>query len=182
MQGSLLYTVTTVRNSGSDIARGNQKLPARAGEQGCGFAVVANEVRQLATRRASAATDIRQRIDTSVSQVEAGAEQADLAGDTMRDIITAIGRVTTLMDEIDVATQEQRSGIREINSAVNDMEQTTQQNAAMVQQASAAAQQLQGEAERLNQVVARFVLPDAAEEALPAPRQESHDAPALPAF
>lgn len=157
---------------------------ARAGEQGRGFAVVANEVRQLATRSATAATDIRKLIDTSVGQVEAGARQADLAGETMTDIIASVRRVTTLMDEIDVATREQRSGIQEINTAVNDMEQTTQQNAAMVQQASAAALQLQGEADRLNQVVARFTLPrdgskpsSPSHETQPAP---SH--PALPAF
>lgn len=154
---------------------------ARAGEQGRGFAVVANEVRQLATRSATAATDIRKLIDTSVGQVEAGARQADLAGETMTDIIASVRRVTTLMDEIDVATREQRSGIQEINTAVNDMEQTTQQNAAMVQQASAAALQLQDEADRLNQVVARFTLPREAGESLP-PSHETQPAPALPAF
>lgn len=154
---------------------------ARAGEQGRGFAVVANEVRQLATRSATAATDIRKLIDTSVGQVEAGARQADLAGETMTEIIASVRHVTTLMDEIDVATREQRSGIQEINTAVNDMEQTTQQNAAMVQQASAAALQLQDEADRLNQVVARFTLPREAGESLPA-SHATQPAPALPAF
>ncbi|GAA3905075.1 methyl-accepting chemotaxis protein [Halomonas cibimaris] len=150
---------------------------ARAGEHGRGFAVVASEVRQLATRSASAATDIHKLIDTTAQQVEAGAEQADLAGDTMNDIIASVRRVTALMEEIDVATREQRSGIQEINTAISDMEQTTQQNATMVQQASTAAQQLQSEADRLNQIVARFTLPrdnDAAADAA------QH--PALPAF
>jgi methyl-accepting chemotaxis protein len=155
---------------------------ARAGEQGRGFAVVANEVRQLATRSATAATDIRKLIDTSVGQVEAGARQADLAGETMTEIIASVRHVTTLMDEIDVATREQRSGIQEINTAVNDMEQTTQQNAAMVQQASAAALQLQDEADRLNQVVERFTLPQDSDVPSARESQLAPAHPALPAF
>ncbi len=136
---------------------------ARAGEHGRGFAVVASEVRQLATRSADAATDIRKLIATSVDQVEAGTQQADLAGETMTEIMASVKRVTTLMEEIAVATQEQRSGINEVNIAVNEMEQTTQQNAAMVEQASTAAIQLQHEAERLTDVVSRFKLNQAEE-------------------
>lgn len=131
---------------------------ARAGEHGRGFAVVASEVRQLATRSASASTDIRKLIETSVDMVEAGTHQADKAGETMARIMASVTQVTTLMDEISVATEEQRAGIREVNIAANDMEQTTQQNAAMVEQASTAAIELQHEAERLNSIVARFKL------------------------
>lgn len=131
---------------------------ARAGEHGRGFAVVASEVRQLATRSASASTDIRKLIETSVDMVEAGTHQADKAGETMARIMASVTQVTTLMDEISVATEEQRAGIREVNIAANDMEQTTQQNAAMVEQASTAAVELQHEAERLNSIVARFKL------------------------
>lgn len=131
---------------------------ARAGEHGRGFAVVASEVRQLATRSASASTDIRKLIETSVNMVEAGTHQADKAGETTARIMASVTQVTTLMDEISVATEEQRAGIREVNIAANDMEQTTQQNAAMVEQASTAAVELQHEAERLNSIVARFKL------------------------
>ncbi|PCF94718.1 methyl-accepting chemotaxis protein [Vreelandella nigrificans] len=131
---------------------------ARAGEHGRGFAVVASEVRQLATRSANASTDIRKLIETSVNMVEAGTQQADQAGETMAEIMASVKQVTTLMNEIAVATEEQRAGIREVNIATNDMEQTTQQNAAMVEQASTAAIQLQHEAERLTAIVARFKL------------------------
>ncbi|MFC7369929.1 methyl-accepting chemotaxis protein [Vreelandella zhaodongensis] len=131
---------------------------ARAGEHGRGFAVVASEVRLLATRSADAAADIRQLIGTSVSQIEAGTQQADLASESMAAIMESVKRVTTLMDEIAVASEEQRIGINEVNSAVGEMEQTTQQNAAMVEQASTSATQLEHEAERLTEVVLRFKL------------------------
>ncbi|WFE70015.1 methyl-accepting chemotaxis protein [Halomonas sp. M1] len=131
---------------------------ARAGEHGRGFAVVASEVRQLATRSASASTEIRKLIETSVNMVEAGTQQADKAGETMAQIMSSVTQVTTLMDEISVATEEQRAGIREVNVAANDMDQTNQQNAAMVEQASSAAIELQHEAERLTSIVARFKL------------------------
>ncbi len=131
---------------------------ARAGEHGRGFAVVASEVRLLATRSADAAADIRQLIGTSVSQIEAGTQQADLASESMAAIMESVKRVTTLMDEIAVASEEQRIGINEVNSAVGEMEQTTQQNAAMVEQASTSATQLEHEAERLTGVVLRFKL------------------------
>ena len=137
---------------------------ARAGEHGRGFAVVASEVRQLATRSADAATEIRQLIETSVRQVEAGTQQADSASSTMASIMASVQRVNELMNEIAVASNEQRSGIGEVNTAVGDMDHTTQQNAALVQQASLAASQLQAEAQRLDEAVARFRLADMAQE------------------
>ncbi|MFQ3788974.1 methyl-accepting chemotaxis protein [Halomonas sp. A29] len=138
---------------------------ARAGEHGRGFAVVANEVRKLATRSADAATEIRQLIETSVRQVEAGTQQADSASSTMGSIMASVQRVNELMNEIAVASNEQRSGIGEVNTAVGDMDHTTQQNAALVEQASLAASQLQAEAQRLDEAVARFKLADGSREA-----------------
>ena len=131
---------------------------ARAGEHGRGFAVVANEVRQLATRSANASTDIRNLIETSVNMVAAGTQQAEHAGATMSQIMASIHQATTLMDEISVTTEEQRTGLQEVNIAASEMEQTTQQNAAMVEQASTAANELKHEAERLTAIVARFTL------------------------
>jgi methyl-accepting chemotaxis protein I, serine sensor receptor len=145
---------------------------ARAGEHGRGFAVVANEVRKLATRSADAATEIRQLIETSVRQVEAGTQQADSASSTMGSIMTSVQRVNELMNEIAVASNEQRAGIGEVNSAVGDMDNTTQQNAALVEQASLAASQLQAEAQHLDEAVARFKLADRS--------RETETMPALP--
>lgn len=134
---------------------------ARAGEHGRGFAVVANEVRNLATRSADAATEIRQLIETAVRQVEAGTQQADSASSTMASIMTSVQRVNALVDEIAMASNEQRAGIGEVNTAVGDMDHTTQQNATLVEQASLAASQLQAEAQRLDEAVARFKLTEA---------------------
>jgi methyl-accepting chemotaxis protein-1 (serine sensor receptor) len=156
---------------------------ARAGEHGRGFAVVASEVRQLATRSADAATEIRQLIETSVRQVEAGTQQADSASSTMASIMASVQRVNELMNEIAVASNEQRTGIGEVNTAVGDMDHTTQQNAALVQQASLAASQLQAEAQRLDEAVARFKLADRAHEpedtAAALPAGHASDAPRL---
>ncbi|WP_299311791.1 methyl-accepting chemotaxis protein [uncultured Halomonas sp.] len=131
---------------------------ARAGEHGRGFAVVASEVRQLATRSAEASTEIRQLIESSVEQVAAGTQQADTASAAMGEIMTSVQRVNDLMGEIATASKEQRLGINEVNAAVSDMDQTTQQDAALVQQASSAASQLQAEAQRLTEAVAKFQL------------------------
>ncbi|TFH85910.1 HAMP domain-containing protein [Billgrantia azerbaijanica] len=131
---------------------------ARAGEHGKGFAVVASEVRTLASRSAEAAAQIRRLIETTVAQVSAGTDQADAAGSTMAALLEAVHQVNALMEEIALASQEQRSGIGETNAAVSEMDRTTQQNAALVQQASQAAGQLEQEVERLDEAVARFRL------------------------
>jgi methyl-accepting chemotaxis protein len=122
---------------------------ARAGEQGRGFAVVATEVRNLAQRSASAAREIKSLISDSVDKVDVGAKLVNQAGETMEEIVISIRRVTDIMGEITTASQEQTSGIEQINQAITQMDDVTQQNATLVEQATAAAQSLQVQASTL---------------------------------
>jgi len=131
---------------------------ARAGEQGRGFAVVASEVRTLAQRSAAAAKEIKQLIDDSVAKVDTGAKLVDNAGATMDEIVESVRRVTDIMGEISSASVEQTSGIEQINMAVAQMDQVTQQNASLVEEAAAAAESLQGQAGKLAQLVSVFRL------------------------
>ncbi|MDE1179425.1 methyl-accepting chemotaxis protein [Paraburkholderia sp.] len=131
---------------------------ARAGEEGRGFAVVAGEVRTLAQRSASAAKDIKGLIESSVMQVDAGTQQVAKAGEQMREIVRAIGRVSDIMGEIAAANGEQSTGIAQVNLAVSQMDQVTQQNAALVEQAAAAAASLDDQAASLRATVAQFRL------------------------
>jgi methyl-accepting chemotaxis protein len=131
---------------------------ARAGEQGRGFAVVAGEVRNLAQRSAQAAREIKTLIADSVDKVESGSRQVTEAGKTMQDLVAQVRRVTDLLGEIASATMEQNSGIGLVNNAVNQLDQMTQQNAALVEQSAAAASNLRNQATQLAQAVAIFKL------------------------
>ncbi|GJI88449.1 MULTISPECIES: methyl-accepting chemotaxis protein [Duganella] len=131
---------------------------ARAGEQGRGFAVVASEVRNLAQRSAAAAKDIKQLIGDSVEKVDAGSQLVGQAGATMGEIVSSITRVTDIMSEITAASTEQSHGIEQVNTAIVQMDQVTQQNAALVEQAAAAAESMQEQAARLSEVVSVFKL------------------------
>jgi methyl-accepting chemotaxis protein len=131
---------------------------ARAGEQGRGFAVVAAEVRSLAQRSASAAKEIKDLIGDSVGQVNIGTKLVQEAGTTMREVVDSVARVNDIMSEITSASQEQRIGIDQVNEAIAQMDQVTQQNAALVEEAAAAAASLQEQADTLASVAAGFKL------------------------
>ena len=129
---------------------------ARAGEQGRGFAVVASEVRSLAQRSAAAAKEIKTLIDASVVNVEKGGELVEKAGKTMHEVVQAVQRVNDIVAEISSASQEQADGIVQVNQAIIDMDNMTQQNAALVEQASAAAEALHDQADSLVETVNMF--------------------------
>lgn len=131
---------------------------ARAGEQGRGFAVVASEVRSLAQRSAAAAKEIKTLIGDSVDKVRTGSTLVDQAGHTMEEIVASVRRVSDIMSEITAASQEQSTGIQEIGSAVNQMDEMTQQNAALVEEAAAAAESLEEQAELLTKALDVFKL------------------------
>ncbi|MBC3934553.1 PAS domain-containing protein [Undibacterium sp. CY7W] len=131
---------------------------ARAGEQGRGFAVVASEVRNLAQRSANAAKEIKVLINDSVAQVETGAKLVDEAGKTMGEIVTGVKRAADIMHEITTASQEQSSGIEQINQAITQMDDVTQQNAGQVEEAAASAESLRQQARALTDLVNAFRL------------------------
>jgi methyl-accepting chemotaxis protein len=147
---------------------------ARAGEQGRGFAVVATEVRNLAQRSAQAAREIKDLIHDSVDKVRTGAGLVDQSGETLSQIVESVKKVTDIVAEIAAASQEQSAGIEQVNKAVMQMDQTTQQNAALVEEAAAASKSMEDQAVNLTQLVGFF----RAGNTPPSPAQG--DAPARP--
>ncbi|VWC57118.1 chemotaxis protein [Burkholderia lata] len=132
---------------------------ARAGEQGRGFAVVASEVRSLAQRSSTAAKEIKELISASVQTIRDGSELAGEAGKTMSDVTQAVARVTDIMGEIAAASAEQSRGIDQVNLTITQMDETTQQNAALVEQAAAASKSLEAQGRELSETVAAFRMP-----------------------
>ena len=153
---------------------------ARAGEQGRGFAVVATEVRNLAQRSSQAAREIKDLIVDSGSRVEAGSRLVDSAGATMQDIVVSVQRVADLMGKIASASQEQSQGIAQVNATVTQMDDATQQNAALVEEAAAAAQSLQDQAGKLAQVVSVFTLDESGHTAVSRPVPAATAKPSRP--
>ncbi|WP_355604586.1 methyl-accepting chemotaxis protein [Xanthomonas cannabis] len=135
---------------------------ARAGEQGRGFAVVASEVRTLAQRSSGAAKQIKDLIDDSVQRVAKGSALVHSAGKTMGDVVASVQRVTDIMGEISAASQEQSAGIEQVNQTITHMDETTQQNAALVEEATAAARAMEEQAVQLTDAVAIFRIETAA--------------------
>ncbi|UYF99744.1 methyl-accepting chemotaxis protein [Halomonas sp. GD1P12] len=131
---------------------------ARAGEHGRGFAVVAEEVRMLARRSSEAAADIRQRIGASVDKVESGTQLVREAESAMHELAESVSRVNQMLGDISTAAGEQNDGIGQVSIAVNDLDQMTQQNAALVEESTTAAEQLKEQAERLAELVGGFTL------------------------
>jgi methyl-accepting chemotaxis protein len=142
---------------------------ARAGEQGRGFAVVASEVRSLAGRSADAAKEIKTLINASVERVEQGTVLVGQAGSTMTEVVSSIKRVTDMMGEISAASNEQSMGVAQIGEAVSQMDQTTQQNAALVEEMAAAAGSLKSQAQELVSTVAIFKIDGTGHTMLPRP-------------
>ena len=153
---------------------------ARAGEQGRGFAVVAAEVRSLAQRSAAAAKEIKTLIEDSVGKVQDGSRLVEEAGRTTQEIVTSIKRVTDIMAEISAASLEQSTGIEQVNIAITQMDDVTQQNAALVEEAAAAAESLEDQARQLVGVVARFTLEESVKPQASAPPRKVTRSAAAP--
>jgi methyl-accepting chemotaxis protein len=153
---------------------------ARAGEQGRGFAVVASEVRNLAQRSAAAAKEIKGLIGDSVARVDAGSKLVNMAGETMDEVVASVKRVADIMGEIDLAGQEQSAGIAQVNQAIAQMDQVSQQNAALVEEAAAAADSMQIQAQQLSEVVSTFRLTQSSDSgARPIDRLKTRIAPSV---
>jgi methyl-accepting chemotaxis protein len=140
---------------------------ARAGEQGRGFAVVAGEVRLLAQRSAEAAKEIKSLISASVERVDSGTQQVQAAGATMTEIVASVQRVTDIIGEISAAAREQSEGIGVVNGSVVQLDQMTQQNAALVEESAAAAESLREQSARMAEAIGVFKLSGSAPRSAP---------------
>ncbi len=160
--GDIIGVIDSIAFQTNILALNAAVEAARAGEQGRGFAVVASEVRALAGRSADAARQIKQLIHDSVTHVDEGRVLVDQAGNTMQEVVTAIRRVTDIMGEISAASREQSAGVGQVGEAITQMDQVTQQNAALVEEMAAAAASLQTQSHQLVQTVSVFRLQDGA--------------------
>jgi len=156
--GDIIGTIDSIAFQTNILALNAAVEAARAGEQGRGFAVVASEVRSLAQRSAQAAREIKTLIGASVDTVDAGSRQVAQAGETMGAIVNSVRQVADLIAEIHAASSEQRDGIGQVNQAVSQLDQMTQQNAALVEQSAAAASSLRDQAQRLSLAISVFRL------------------------
>jgi methyl-accepting chemotaxis protein len=154
--GEIIGTIDGIAFQTNILALNAAVEAARAGEQGRGFAVVAGEVRSLAKRSADAAREIKSLIGTSVGRVEVGSRLVAEAGTSMQDIVRSVQRVSDIIGEISLAANEQSSGLVSVNQSVGQLDQMTQQNAALVEQSAAAAESLRDQASRLAEVVRVF--------------------------
>ena len=175
--GSIIGVIDEIAFQTNLLALNAAVEAARAAEQGRGFAVVANEVRALASRSAHAAKEIKALIADSVAKVSQGSQLVDASGRTLGEIVTAVKKVSDIVAEIAAASGEQSTGIDQVNRAVMLMDEATQQNAALVEQAAAATESLRAQAQQLNEIMARFSMPDARFVAAPGVLSDTFETP-----